>query len=348
MIPILFENDETAFDNNGICRLTDCISCVVTEERNGVYECDFEYPVTGAYYDQITPGRVISCTHDDTGTLQPFDIVGYSRSINGVVTFHAVHISYRQSEMTVSGTGIRTLANALAMLQTSTPTNPFTYETDKTGSSGYMSAADGTPRTVRQMLGGIEGSILDTYGGEYEWDGFTVRLLKARGEEKDFAIRYGLNLSNYTEDLDYQGTYSAVIPFWQKDDDIVTGSMVDSGSETYASRSICVPLNLSEKFETKPTTAQLRTAAAAYLNANTPNVPSQNINVDFVRLQDEDKSLSDLMSCNLCDSVRVIFPMYGMENTFKIVKVVYNVLKDRYDSMELGTLGTTLSEALGI
>lgn len=348
MIPILFENDETSFDNSGICRLTDCISCTVTEERNGIYECDFEYPVSGAYYDQITPGRIIACTHDDSGTIQPFDIVSYSRAINGVVAFHAVHISYRQTGLTVSGTGINTLANALLMLQNSIPENPFTYETDK-ASTGYMAAADGIPRTVRQMLGGVEGSILDTYGGEYEFDGFTVRLLANRGEEKDFTIRYGLNLSAYTEDADYQDTFNAVVPYWyQENTGVIIGAKVGSGLTTYTDREICIPLDLSDKFETQPSAAQLRTAALSYINERNINLPSQNIAVDFVRLQDEDDSLSELMRCNLCDSVNVVFPMYDMSGTFKIVKTVYNVLKGRYDSMELGNLSTSLADALGI
>lgn len=77
--PILFEKDETAFDSNGICRLYDAVSVSVSEERNGLYECDFEYPVTCANFDYIQCGRIIYTTHDDTGIPQPFDIVSYSK-----------------------------------------------------------------------------------------------------------------------------------------------------------------------------------------------------------------------------------------------------------------------------
>ena len=84
MIPILYDKGEGAFASNGLCRLRDCISCVVTEERNGIYECDFEYPVDGAHYDMIQCGRIVAVTHDESGVVQPFDIVGYERPINGV------------------------------------------------------------------------------------------------------------------------------------------------------------------------------------------------------------------------------------------------------------------------
>ena len=184
MIPILFEKNETAFTSNGIGRLRDCISCIVTEERNGIYECDFEYPVDGANYDLIQVGRIVGVRHDESSDIQPFDIVSFTKPIDGVVTFHCVHISYRQSYLTFTASNVNTLADAFTALGTAEPTNPFTYWTDKT-SSGYCGCMDGTPRTVRQALGGIEGSILDAYGGEYEWDRWTVKLHSARGQYRD-------------------------------------------------------------------------------------------------------------------------------------------------------------------
>ena len=202
MIPILYEANETDFESNGLGRLRDCISCKVTEERNGVYECDFEYPVDGSNYNLIRLGRIIAVEHDETNDVQPFDIVSYSRPINGVVSFHAVHVSYRQSKLTASGTNINSLADAFTMLGTATPDNPFHYWTDKT-SEGYMSAADGTPYSVRQLIGGTEGSILDTYGGEYEWDKWTVRLWASRGRERNFTVRYGVNMLDYKDETDY-------------------------------------------------------------------------------------------------------------------------------------------------
>ena len=151
--------------------------------------------------------------HDESGGIQPFDIVSYSRPINGIVTFHAVHISYRQCALTVSGTNINSLADAFTMLGNAEPSNPFTYWTDKT-SLGYLASGDGIPHTVRSILGGMEGSILDAYGGEYEWDTWTVKLWAARGSLKDFTIRYGANMTDYNEDTDYNDTYNSVIPYW--------------------------------------------------------------------------------------------------------------------------------------
>ena len=347
MIPILFDKDATGFANNGLGRLRSVIECRVSEERNGVFECDFSYPVDGAHYDDIQLGRIIVVEHDDTGTVQPFDIVSCTKPIGGVVTFHAVHISYRLSKIVVSGTNIDSLADAMDMLQNDgEPSNRFTFEPQFT-SSAHMAAADGTPRSARQMLGGVEGSILDTYGGELEFDGFKVILWKNRGVDRNLTIRYGVNLTGYDENMDASETYSAAVPYWKgSDGTIVQGSLVNSGQQTITGRVEAVPMDLTEKFQTKPTTAQLETLARSMMTSGKTAQPKQNINVSFV--QDPDPSLAALQVCRLCDRVQVVFPRYGMSGWFKIVKTVWNVLGERYEEMELGALSTTLSEALGI
>lgn len=352
MIPILYESTETVFLNNGLGRLRSALSVRVTEERNGVYELEMTYPVDGAHFDQITPGRIIAVTHDETGDLQPFDIVGYTKPIDGIVTFHAVHISYRLTGAVTWAKNINSLTAALAVFNGISGLG-FNFTADFTA-SGFMASFDGTPRTVRQFLGGIEGSVLDTYGGEFEWDRFNVKLHRNRGEERPFSIRYGVNLLDYQEEADWQGTYTSCVPYWTGTDGtkdvIVRGSRVDSGLTPYNGRRVVVPLDLSDKFEDKPTAAQLQSMAASLMTARQVNLPSQNIHVDFVRLQDlgEFADFQALLECRLCDTIRVIFPAYGMTGRFKIVRTVWDAIEERYTEMELGDLSTSLAEALGI
>lgn len=349
MIPILYESNETDFTTNGIARLRDCQSCVVTEERNGIYECDIEYPTNGANYDLIEIGRIIAVTHDDTGDIQPFDIVSYTKPIDGIVTFHCTHVSYRQSYMVARGTNINSLSAAFTLFSNAVPSNPFTYQTDKT-STGYMGCADGIPRSVREMLGGIEGSVLDTYGGEYEFDRFNVILHESRGIVRDFSVRYGVNMLEYNDEMDSQGAYSSCVPYWVNGDEIVVASRISADGSTPTGRGECVALDMTEKFENKPTTTQLRNAAKSYMNNNNTFLAGQTINVSFVRLQDmgEFADFQNLLTCQLCDTINVIFPDYGTNGNFKIVKTVWDVLESRFDSMELGALSVSLSEALGI
>ena len=256
--------------------------------------------------------------------------------------------------MTVSGTNKNSLADAFTMLGTATPTNPFTYWTDKT-STGFLASADGVPHSVRSILGGMEGSILDAYGGEYEWDKWTVKLWASRGEVKPFSIRYGVNLTEYNEEVDYSDTYTSVIPYWVGQDTSGNDTIVKGAKQTVSYPSFngmdrCIPLDLTDKFETKPTAAQLQTAGLAYMQSNQTYLPAQNITVDFVRLSEsaEYAQFKSLQSCKLCDSINVYFPMYNMEGQFKIVKTEYDVLQERYSKLELGALSTSLAEALGI
>lgn len=350
MIPILYDTNETAFVSNGLGRLRDCISCEVTEERNGIYECDFEYPITGANYEQIQVGRVIGVVTDDKGDFQPFDIVSFTRPIDGVVAFHCVHISYRQSYLTVTGSNINSLAAAFNLLSNATPDNPFTYQTDKT-SVGYLAIADGIPKTVRSILGGVEGSILDAYGGEYEWDRFNVILHSSRGIVRDFSIRYGVNMLDYNEEFDSSGTYMSCVPYWTDGTTIIVGDKQNSFGSTITGRGECVPLDVSDKFETEtePTKAEVEAMGLSVMNEKNPYVPTQTIHIEFVRLQDVGfENFSNLLVCGLCDTINVFFPFYNTTGQFKIVRTVWDVLEDRYISMELGDLSVTLAEALGI
>lgn len=350
MIPILFEKDEIAFTSNGIARLRDMISCLVTEERNGIYELDFTYPIDGAHFDDIIPGRIVGVTHDESGEVQPFDIVSYEKPIGGVASFHAVHISYRQSFLTVVGQEINSLADAFDLLENALPANPFNYSTDK-DSTGWLSGADGTPKSVRSLLGGSEGSILDCYGGEYEWDKFSVILHKNRGIKRDLVVRYGVNMTKYQDETDYFGTFTSCIPFWNGGEgDPVVGDKITMDGLSYNGRDLCVPLDLTDRYEDAPTVAQLNAAALRYMTNKQTNLPKQNIQVDFLRLQDFAgyEEYEDLMACNLCDTISVLFPRYGMEGSFKIVRVVWDVLEGRYTEMELGALRTSLAEALSI
>lgn len=354
MIPILFDSNETEFDNNGLGRLRDAISVVVTEERNGIYECDFEYPVTGSHFDDIILGRIIGVEHDYTNDVQPFDIVSYSRPIDGVVTFHAVHISYRLRKSVTSGKGISSLSDAFAEFNSAIPSLGFTFSTD-IESSNYISAFDGVPKSVRSIMGGVEGSILDAYGGEYAFDKFNVTLYRQRGTDRNLTIRYGLNMTDFNEDADYSDAFNACIGYWlgsdnEGNDDVVMTELVESGYQGYNNRTEVVALDLTDKFENKPTVSELTEMAESYMTSNQTYLPSQTITVDFINLRDtlEYQHLSQLYECNLCDTVKVVFQRYGIETRFKVVKTVYDVLLERYQEMELGQLSMSLSEALGI
>lgn len=358
MIPILYEKNEISFTSNGICRLHDCLSVKVTEERNGVYECNFDFPVTGNHFDEIQCGRIIAVTHDDTGDIQPFDIVGYTAPINGVVSFHAVHISYRLNTVAGINTQVTGAHNAQFFLTrfqnfcaAAGPGKRFTFTTNiSTTAYCALFAQRNMPYIVRQWMGGTEGSVLDTFHGEWKFDRFQVALLSARGVQRDFQIRYGLNMTEYNDEVDFSGSANSFISFWKGDNYAINSGTIADVLPSYSGRKDYTVYDLTDMFETEPTSAQLETAGRRKMNSEHANNPAETINVSFVRLQDSEEyeQYRILMQCGLCDTVLVKFPMYGMSARMKIVKVVWDVLQERYDSMELGTLATTLSQALGV
>ena len=376
MIPILYGSYEIAFTSNGLGRLADCVSCTVTEERNGIYECQFLYPVTGEMYDKIKEGCIIGVTHDEAKDIQPFDIYARSAPLNGVVTFYARHISYRLSNVILKPFTASSCAGAMTKLKTSTyNTNPFTFWTDKSVSADFSLTH---PESVRATLAGQEGSILDVYGtGEYQFDKWSVKLYLNRGNDNGVSIRYGVNLTDLTQEYDQGGTYTAVAPYWQSSEDgtvvvlsegyVISGNVplvmepwttgtgeimtTGDGDPIYFNftKITPVPMDLSEAFEEAPTEAQLRTEALRRLNNSEAWLPSENITVSFVNLADteEYRSMSALQRVRLCDKVSVYCGPLGVSAVkMKVIRVVYNVLEDRYDEIELGKAKATFAETI--
>jgi len=348
MIPILFPSTETSFTTNGLGRLADCTRCEVTEERNGVYECEFDYPVSGKLYDQIAIGTYIAVTHDDKGDIQPFEIYMRTAPLNGLVTFNARHISYKLGTIVAKPFTASSCAAALAAIPNNAMTScPFTFWTDKSVTASFALT---NPKTIRSILGGSEGSILDVFGtAEYEWDMFTVKLHQHRGQDSGVTIRYGKNLLDLTQTVDAENLYNAAVGYWEKDGDTQYGAVTKGTGVTAAA--IAVTLDFSGDFETKPTKAQLNAKAKAFLDANQPWIPKENIKVDFVQLwQTEDyKDVAALQRVGLCDTVSVIYPELGVtaENV-KVIAVTYDTLRDRYSEMELGEAKSSFAEVIRV
>lgn len=354
MKPILFEKTATDFTSLGIARLPDCVSCLVTEERNGIYELEMVYPVSGRYFSEISEDRLVVVVPHDGGTKQAFRIYRISTPINGEVTINARHISYQMNFIpvsAVSGTN-KTAAQMMTALKGAALENcPFTFSSDISTKTAYNISL---PVSMKASLGGMQGSVLDLYGGEYEWDNWSVILHRARGSDRGVRITYGKNLTDLTRTTDIGDTITGVAAYYSGQDQsgnpvvVYSDPLVISNSNVsdYA-HARTVPLDLSASFETVPTRAQVTAAAQAYLAVTTLAQASEAISVDFVALwqSPEYKDYAPLERVNLCDIVYVGYKQLGVSVKKKVTKTVYNVILDRYDTIELGgeaTLADTL------
>lgn len=351
MIPILFEGTETAFTSNGVCRLIDCVSCTVTEERNGIFECEFEYPVTGRHYDLIQEGMIIYATHDETGVPEPFDIYKRSVPLNGIVTFSASHISYRLRYNILKPFTASSCDAAIAALATNSITPClFTFSSTKTAAGTFKVTK---PVSIKQILVGEQGSILDVYGtGEYTFNHWNVSLAINRGVSTNTEIRYGKNLVELKDERNTSGTYNAVVPFWASLDsgEVVTLTERIIYASDYVQGDVPQPivLDLTDRFEEKPTESQLRTLAQSILDNADDREPYQTIDIDFVNLKDtlDYANVAPLQQVNLCDTIAVYYPGISAPFRKKVTKTVYNVLLNKYDSLTLGSSTISLVEVV--
>ena len=374
MIPILYDKYETEFETNGICRLIDCITCEATEERNGIYEVEFKYPVDGRHFDEIEIGRIIFASHDETGYPQPFDIYKRSAEIDGIVTFNASHVSYRLGSTILQPFTASTCIEAITKI----PDNAldgtrFSFWTDKSVTANFKLQF---PQNIRATLSGTTGSILDVYGtGEYEFDKWLVKLYLSRGNDTDITLRYGKNLVDITAESDDSGTYNAAIAYWHSSETgesvIVPTTFVAEGTESKveqwtdesgtgltdengvaiefdALQLSTYTIDLTEEFIEKPTVSQVETLARKKFASARPWEPDENISVDFIQLwqTEEYANVAPLERLKLCDTALIWYPEAGVTVRKKIVKVVYDALAERYLSMELGTPQATLSETI--
>lgn len=364
---ILFDQNEEAFTSNGLGALPDATSCIVTEERNGEYEVEMEYPLTGSHFHDIQKRRILGVKPNPYDDLQPFRIYSITKPINGIVTIHAAHLSYDTSGSIVKlfPADAGSASAAMSYLKNfSVPSTPFTFFTN-VGKTGTMSVPK--PSSIRSLLGGRDGSILDAFGGEYLFDKWCISLLESRGANRGVTIRYGKNMTDLEQEENDTDFYTGVYPFWyseSEDGGLVTLSAnngIVKAPGTYDFVKI-MPLDLSsenfskettdsEGYTTtieKPTEAELLAAAQKYIADNKIGIPKVSLDVSFVMLaqSEEYKDFARLETVKLCDTVTVEFEKLGVKTTAKCIKTVYNVLTDKYDSIELGEPKSSLAETV--
>lgn len=352
MNPTIFPVGETEFTTNGLGRVNPK-SCLVTEERNGMFELDMEIDISDKHFGDLKEGRLLYAPFDDTKKCQPFEIYRISAPMEGTVTVNAWHISYRTAKITVKPVTAASSAAAVTALQANVMGDcPFTLSTDIVREGNFTVEK---PETLRSRLGGSEGSLLDVYGGEYVWDKYQIRLKSQRGSDTDVVIRYGKNLTELQKTTDFSEAWDSVVPFWLNTDEesgssdlVIYPNAISTGVTPKFGYRMTIPLDLSSEFQEKPTTAQLRERALAYLRDNAPTGVPTSIEVSFVQLwqTQEYARAAALERLKLCDTVTIRHERLGIDHKAKIVKTVYDVLRERYDSMTIGEVRTNLGDII--
>lgn len=345
MIPILFPSTATSWTTQGLGALTDATSCIVTEERNGIFELEMQYPMSGIHFSEIQNRCIIFAIPSPYRSAQPFRIYRVTKPLGGICTIYARHIAYDLDGVPLKPFTAGSAAEAIAGLQANAAIDsPFTFWTDKATVANFSVTV---PSATRSVLGGQTGSVLDVYGGEYEWNGYTVKLYNKRGQDNGVLISYGKNLTDLEQDENISNVITGILPYWaDQDGNLVTGEIVNAPG-TYDFQKV-VPVDFSQDFETAPTLWQLQEAAEDYVSANKVGVPEVSLAVSFVQLEqtEEYKHLALLEKCDLCDTVTVQFEKLGVNAKAEIVKIVTDVLLERYKSVEIGSIRPNIATTI--
>lgn len=353
MIPILYKADATEFDTYGIGALSECTLCEVTEERNGAFECTLKYPVTGILFAELKNERLIKAKPNDTSEEQLFRIYRITTPINGIVTIYAQHISYDLSNIAELMWSSAMISPSLAMSRLFTKTasaHNFKCSTDFSSGKPFSVSK---PMSVRACLGGVEGSMLDLWGGEYEWDNFNVILHSKRGKDNGVVIEYGKNLTDMEQDNDFTDVYTDILPYAVFSDEstekVITLSEVTLPIVDNPLRSKTQIKDFTEFFEDKASINEnsLRTKAQSYIKENPLGVETPTLTVAFEPLWKQPEYSTILERVSLCDTVTIRHSALGITAKSKVIKTVYDALAEKYVSITLGSAKSNFVNTVG-
>ena len=326
------------FTGNGLGGLPDAVEAVVSHEINGIYELMFRYPVTGLHYDELISGRIVMAPPDDLTDEQPFRIYRITKPLNGIVTVYARHLCYDMQGIVVEPFTASDLTTAFQTIPTKCePVSPITLQTTRTVATSITLSE---PRPLWRLIGGQAGSLLDVYGGEWDFDKNVAKLVTQLGTDRGVNIRYGKNLTELEQDASIESCYSDVYPYWYDKD---TNTLATIPEKTVAvvgsivSNRVFV-LDCSDDFDTQPSAQDLRDRANAYITANSIGNIKASWKISFV-----DTSENSFDKVMLGDTLHVYYERLDVNATARAVKTEFDVLQNRYKSITVGRVKQNLA-----
>ncbi|CAM2758810.1 phage protein [Streptococcus acidominimus] len=365
MKPVLYPKTETTYVDFGFGEISDALSVEVTRERNGDYSLYMKYPHDGIFADKLQKEMQLKADAGPRTKWQTFDVVRTNKKSTDYIEIYAKHISFRlegavlKSAISISEANART---ALAQWKNNLVSDTvFDIDSDITTTGSFAWAIDKVTN-AREALGGVSGSILDVYGGEYEFDNQLVKLHKQMGRKAPIVLEYGRNIQEIEVDDDDSEAYNSILPFAKitQQEDEKSIEVLTTLPEIYIDgpfigdyqRRIIKQVDFSTKFDSeknKPTVEKLRSLAMSYVKSNEVGKPKTTIDVKYVDLAStlDYADMQVMEEVELCDILPLYYPKFGITSANeKVVKTVYDVYNDEYISLTLGTIGQTLRSQL--
>ena len=361
MKPILYKANETMFETYGLGDI-DATKALVTRERNGNYTLYIEYPASGRLASVFKNDMRIKSDAGLRTKNQTFFISRILKDSTGILKVYAKHISHLTEKMAIrNNTVVSGTAQVALSIWASNSLGGIRFDVWSDIELSSKASWDiANFKTARDALGGVSGSILDVWGGEYEFDNTTIRLHKQLGRKSPTVLEYGRNILRAEDDQDIEGAYTSVYPYAT-----YTPETQGTGDATGSSQQVTVELpekyvdgpyiglynerrvlivDFSSNFKDKevPTVDKLRKLAKDYAINNRLGLPKINTKIEYVDLSKTlDYKLTQILEeAELCDIVPIYYPEIGLTSEdAKLTTIVYDVLLEQNNSVEVGVIG---------
>lgn len=328
--------------------LSDVISCTVTEERNGMFDLEMEYPFGGENARAIDVGAIIAAKPFPGSEPEPFRIYSVNKDINGVLHVLAHSAVYDADGIVLEPFTASDSTQIVTALNNHT--DPTGVPAFRVSTSSYLvcDLEIETPTSLFTCLGLAAKAMHHELGYHYNryTQQFDITLYSSRGVASQATVAYGVNLTSMSGYTDSSGVYTDIFPYYYSE-----GTLVELPEKTVSTGIIGIKrvlaVDLSSDFDHVPTEAELRTQAGVYVSENSFGYVTST-SFDFVPLASttEYNGMSGAQAVNLCDTIRVQASPIGVSVTAKVTKTVYNTLLDKYDSMTVGDIRQNVADTI--
>ncbi|MEY8345893.1 phage tail spike protein, partial [Niallia circulans] len=348
MFPILYKANETSFIHNGLGVLKDAISVKAIEELNGLFELEIEYDPEGFLIDEIDYEMIVKAKVNDKQEEQLFRIYSFDKSFqNDNILIHCQHITYDAAGNFVEELELNNVTTDVAM---QTLQSKLAYPSKITFSSPNTTTRSSTKlyRTnPLQMVAGMDGSILDNWGGEIERDNFRLVMHARRGKDDGVLIAYKKNLTGLEAKFDMSNVVTRIFPFAIKDDVLITipNKYIDSPNINAYEHIKIEPVDFSGDENITDSTS-LYNASKNYFNTGGKDLPTVSMDVEFEPLWDteEYKNLAVLELVGMGDTVTVRHTKMGIDVTAKVNRIEYDVIAQKNSAVGIGSVQAGLTD----
>ena len=347
MIPVIFKPGEKDFTTNGLGRLIDATRCEITEEANGKYELEMDYPAISRFSDYFENGYQIKAKPNDLEEYHIFEIKQtFKDTFTNSIVIYAQSRTYKLGNRQVRLVTVdnRNGAEAMRLIEQNMdePCDIKLHSDINTASSTIFEA-----RNVLNCIAGEQGSLLQYWGGEIKREPFKLSLLRRRGRDNVGTVRYGKDLKGLTIKFDWQSIVTKVLPFAELQSgadgtsqriygDAVKSEYINKYPDVYAQY-----VQFTEDQGVKDLSS-LNKVAGKYFTTLYPgsDKPKVSIELEIEKLTDseEAKEFAKMRNYNLFDTFTVYHKFYDIDIQTKVTGIVYDALAEKTIKITAGDI----------